>query len=255
MFWTEQGDSRSETAMSSTTKNYPPLLCAILITIVAGTALALAADAPNAGVKTESFDSDPNWEGFNNHIVAKVYPVVVQDFGYSNTHFAGAAPGEMGGRITRAAEPAWYGAKFTPRTLDDKLTASGTFALTRTDGNSGICFGWFNGIQPSGMGRPVNSLGMMLSCKRGGGRLAVHLVTAQNQVCATFITRFERYKTNEEKAINRPTPIKNDGTHYHWKLDYDPAANDGKGQIQFTIKSDGAKPEEFEGNAFNVDLP
>ena len=51
-------------------------------------------------------------------------------------------------------------------------------------------------------------------------------------------TRFERYRTPEERAIKRPTPIKHDGTRYRWKLDYDPAANEGKGQVHFTIKSD-----------------
>ena len=81
-------------------KNSQALLCAFLIALVAGAAPTVAADAPSTGVKTETFDSDPNWEGFNNHVVPKVYPVVVQDFGYSNTHFAGAA-----GRNGRSDHP------------------------------------------------------------------------------------------------------------------------------------------------------
>jgi hypothetical protein len=218
--------------------------------------IAVAENQPKPNLKTEAFDHDPGWEGFNNHTApAAVAPTVTQDFGYSATNFAGKAPGELGGRISRASEPAWYAAKIAPKTLDDKLSASGTFALTKSGASSGICFGWFNGQQPSGMGRPVNSLGMMLSGAKPGGRLAIHLITAQNQVCATFVTRYEPYKTAEERAIKRPTPIKNDGTRYHWKLDYDPAANEGKGQIQFTIQSENPKPDEFEGKLFKVDLP
>jgi hypothetical protein len=217
--------------------------------------MAWAQDQAKAAVRTEGFDRDPGWEGFNNHIAPAVSPKVTQDFGYSDTSFASQASGEMGGRICRASEPAWYGAKIASKTLDEKLAASGTFALKKSGASTGIFFGWFNGQQPSGMGRPMNSLGMMLSGAKKGGRLAIHLVTAQNQVCATFVTRYERYKTPEERAVKRPTPIKNDGTRYHWKLDYDPAANEGKGQIHFTIKSDSEKPEEFEGKVFTVDLP
>src|SRR3954463_5002498 len=53
-----------------------------------------AADNPITAaleMKSETFDYDPGWEGFNNHILeGKGAPVVKQDFGYSaKTHFAG----------------------------------------------------------------------------------------------------------------------------------------------------------------------
>src|SRR5258708_1478829 len=226
-----------------------------LLFAVPSSTTAWCAESPKTPLKTEPFDQDPGWEGYNNHIAPTVAPTVTQDFGYSQTNFAGKVPGELGGTVSRASEPAWYGAKIAPRTLDAKLSASGTCGLTKTGASGGICFGWFNGQQASGMGRPMNSLGMMLSAAKGGGRLAIHLITAQNQTCATFVTRFERYKTPEERAILRPTPIKNDGTRYHWKLDYDPAGDEGNGQIQFTIKSSRAKPEDFEGKVFTIDLP
>jgi hypothetical protein len=228
-------------------------ILALLAALAVCAGIGHAQDRPRTALKTERFDRDPGWEGYNNHIPPQAAPTVTQDFGYSRTHYAGKEVGEIGGRVTRASEPAWYGARIPPKTLDDKLSASGTFALT--EGGGGICFGWFNGQQPSGMGRPVNSLGMMLSAAKRGGRLAIHLITAQNQVCATFVTRYERYHTSEEKALKRPTPIKNDGTRYQWKLDYDPSAKAGQGQIQFTINSANGKPEEFEGKVFTVDLP
>jgi hypothetical protein len=199
-----------------------------------------------------TFDRDPGWEGYNNRLVPEVTPLVTQDFGYSRTNFAAKSLGEIGGRITRASEPAWYAARIPAKSLDDKLSASGAFTLIR--GGGAICFGWFNGQQPNGMGRPVNSLVMTLSAAKTGGRLAIHLITAQNQSYGTFVTRFERYHTPEERAIKRPTQIKF-GTRYHWKLDYDPAANNGQGQAHFTISSGSEKPDDFEGKQFTIDLP
>ena len=86
---------------------------------------------------------DPGWEGYNNRLVPEVTPLVTQDFGYTRTNFAAKSPGEIGGRITRASEPAWYAAKIPPKTLDDKLAASGNFTIT--EGGGAVCCGWFNG--------------------------------------------------------------------------------------------------------------
>ena len=128
-------------------------------------------------MKTEHFDHDPGWEGRNNRIIPKEYPTVVQAFGYSQTHFAGAAAGEMGGQVWRASEPAYYGDKIGPRTLDDKLSASGTFALTKTSPGSGVFFGFFRAEQPGAGGRPIGSLGPgsgLRTQRRSPGRPAHH---------------------------------------------------------------------------------
>ena len=111
-----------------------------------------AVGAPQAATKTESFDRDPGWEAFNNRVTPRSHPTVVQDFGYSPTHFAGREPGEMGGRITRAPAPAWYGDKIGPRTLDDPLHASGTFALTQSEAGAGVFFGG-RALEKGGRGR------------------------------------------------------------------------------------------------------
>src|SRR5437764_1100590 len=105
------------------------LLC---LTVLAALAAGAADDRPKAALKAESFDKDPGWEGHNNRVVPDRVPTVVQDFGYSKTNVAGAAAGELGGRVTRAAVPAFYADKIGPVTLDEKLGASGTFALTKT---------------------------------------------------------------------------------------------------------------------------
>ena len=105
----------------------------------------LAADQTSSPFKSEHFDHDPGWEGYNNRNVPKDARMVKQDFGYSKTQFASKSPGEIGGSIQRTSTPASYAAPLTPaRTLDDKLTASGTFAASSRKGSGGVFFGFFN---------------------------------------------------------------------------------------------------------------
>ncbi len=219
-----------------------------------GLAAILSLPVGNAGeqaenvLKVEPFDRDPGWEGLNNRLLPKDLPTYTQDFGYSSTHFAGKGSGELGGRVCRAPIPAYYAAKIAPKTLRDRLHASGTFAVTATAGSTAVFFGWFKSQQPGGSGRPLDSLGLNIGGEREGGRLAVRLISSTNKSCGTFITPFGR------KPL-RPTPIKNDGTRYTWTLDYDPDANDGNGRFEFMVKGDRGQSEEFEGQTFSVDLP
>src|SRR5690349_21481423 len=97
-----------------------------------------------AELKSESFDRDPGWEAYNNRVKIVERSTVTQDFGYSPTNFAGRGKGEIGGQITRASQPAFYGGKIAPKTLNDKLSASGTFAVTECHGGAAVAFGWYN---------------------------------------------------------------------------------------------------------------
>src|SRR5437868_4961194 len=83
---------------------------------------SLAADAPPT-LKTEHFDQDPGWEGFNNTMPPDSVKIAQQDFGYSDTNFAGRDKREIGGRIQRSTVPASYGDAIAPKTLDDHLSA------------------------------------------------------------------------------------------------------------------------------------
>jgi hypothetical protein len=190
-------------------------------------------------MKTDHFDRDPGWEGVNNHVVPKNAPIVKQDFGFSPTNHAGKSAGEMGGIIQRSTKPAYYAAALTPsKTLDDKLTASGSFAITRAQGGAGLFFGFFNSQQPGGSGRPIGSLGLDFDFEGKGARLAVRLITGGNKSCGTFITPYLPGKF-------RPTPIRPDGTRYHWTLDYDPLGAEGNGRFIFTIGSDTHKTQDY----------
>lgn len=204
--------------------------------------LARADDAPPAaGMKVEHFDHDPGWEAFNNRVAPTKVRAVTQDFGYRT--------GEIGGTVMRAGKPAYCAADIGAKTLHDKLSASGTFAITSSTGNSGIFFGYFDSHQRGSSGRPVGSLGFDFDGESLGGRLAVRLITADNQSCGSFVTPFIPGKY-------RPTPIHNDGTRYHWTLDYDPDGAAGKGQLHFRVSSDlpTDKHEEWDGKEFTVDL-
>jgi hypothetical protein len=222
----------------------------------------LAADSPAGSkvpaghtlVKTEHFDQDPQWEGWQNRIASKNPKVVGQEFGYSPTNVAGKDKGEIGGAICRDSKVAWYADKIPAKTLNDRLTASGTFALTATSGSSGAFFGWFK--EQEGIGRQ-NTLGFRFAGQGSGARLTLQLVTANNQACGTKITPWVVDKTKEKGKGRkfRPTSIRNDGTRYTWKMEYDPQANDGNGQIKFSIHSNGPELEEFERKTFTVDLP
>jgi hypothetical protein len=219
-------------------------------------AMILLAAAPSeTALKSEDFSKDPGWEGFRNRVVLKNLKKVTQDFGYTATNFAGKEKGEIGGTIWRGSAAASFADKIEPRTLNDKLSASGTFAITDTHGSSGAFFGWFKSDTPEA-GRQ-SSLGIRFAGEGSGARLTLQLVTATNQACGTKITPWivDKTKTRAEGRKFRPTSIKNDGTRYTWTLDYDPAAGDGNGQMQFVIRSNSAKPEEFEGKVFTVDLP
>lgn len=220
-----------------------------LVPLVMVASHASGDDARAPEKKTEHFDVDPKWDAVNNHITPEKRATVVQDFGYR------ADKADIGGRIQRAAKPAYYAAKIAPKTLNDKASASGTFMLEKSTAACELFFGWFNADQPGTTGRPPNSLGIELGGENSGCRLAVRMLNSANQTTGTFITRFERYRTPEEKAIKRPTPIKADGTRYSWNLDYDPAGANGNGEIRFIVKSDAKTPQDFEDKPFVVALP
>ncbi len=204
--------------------------CVFAILVLAGTS-RVALGAGEVFQKNETFDRDPGWEEHNNRIAPAKPVVVKQDFGYSATNFAGKVSGELGGRVQRCTTPAAYAAEIAPVTLNDKMSASGTFALTASQPGAGLFFGFFNSKQPGGSGRPIGSLGMDFDFEGKGGRLAVRMISQTNKSCGTFTTPFLPGK-------HRPTPIKNDGTRYRWTLDYDPRGAGGNGRFTFTLQSD-----------------
>lgn len=187
-----------------------------------------AAEQPAGRLRKADFASDPGWEGHRNRLVPDPAPVTRQDFGHRATnHARGKEPGEIGGWVQRSATPAFYGKVIPERTLNDRLRASGTFAVTRDRGSSGTMFGWFN--KNSRGWRTPNSL--VFRIDGNGDKYWVFFEYGTRNWLAGGHGCFEGecYQTTETK------PFAADGTPHKWTLDYDPDAAGGRGEVVFVL--------------------
>lgn len=178
--------------------------------------------------QTQDFATDPRWDGHRNRLVPESVPLTRQDFGYSETrHAGGKQPGEIGGWVERAVRRAAYAKVIPEKTLDDKLTASGTFAVTHDDGSAGTLFGWFN--ETSNGWRAPNSLAFRID--GNGDKYWVFFEYGTRSLFTAGGDTFEgdRYQTTKSK------PFPADGTVHKWRLAYDPAGNQGNGLVNFTL--------------------
>jgi hypothetical protein len=226
------------------------LLWALALLLSPGKANSEPAD-PQPAMKRENFDRDPHWEGQDNRVRVEKPNPVVQDFGFSRTNYAGGkSPGEIGGRMQRSNTPAFYGLRLDQaKTLDDKLSVSGRFAVTQSGGTSSLYFGWFNSRTPSS--RPYNWLGFCLSGEKTGCAVVVGYRTAAGNAGGPGrVTGFGPgwYATPKIRDIHL---IPNNGTPYIFEMVYDPDAADGAGQITFTLGGRGP----YTGGPFVFTLP
>jgi len=203
------------------------------------------------GLKHETFDSDPGWEGNNNRLVpADGVPITKQDFGYRN--------GKVGGWVARSATPAWYAKPIAPLTFNDKITASGKFAVASNKGNSGVLFGFFN--DSSRGWRSANSLVFRLDGNSRGYWVFFEYGTQHRYTGGGATFEGKRYQTTPTK------PFPADGTVHEWTLSYNPDGANGLGKIDLMLdgktyscelqaghKSDGATFNRF--GILNVQNP
>jgi hypothetical protein len=111
--------------------------------------------------ESRGFDTDPHWNALRNRLIPEPAPITRQNFGWRPTQLArGTAPGEVGGFIQRSLTPASYAKSIPEKTLNDRLTASGRFAVTRENAPSGMMLGWFH--DTSRGWRTPNSIGFRL---------------------------------------------------------------------------------------------
>lgn len=201
--------------------------------------------------RQQTFDLDPLWDGQNNHVLVKPNPVV-QDFGYSATQFVpGGGPGEIGGRVQRSSTPAFYGKRLeTPKSFESKLHCSGTLAVVQNRGTSCLYFGWFNTQTPGP--RPLNWMGICLNGEERpwgkGCEVQVGYCTAHGQ--SDGIGRVTGVGPRGAK-VRDFNLIPSDGTPYTFEFDYDPAANDGNGEMTFTLGGKGP----YTGGPFRFKFP
>ena len=174
-----------------------------------------------------TFAADPNWEGFRNRLLPRQLPVVRQDIGYRSTHFAGGkAAGEIGGMAHRAQKRAYYAKAVPIKTLEDRLSASGQFAVTRAGGGSGILIGWFSHKKSQGWRTP-NSLALRIDGNGGKYWLFYEYGTSEWGTGGGGAFDGDRYQTTAT------LPFAADGTVHKWSLEYDPGGAGSRGLISF----------------------
>jgi len=178
----------------------------------------------------EAFNSDPSWEGVNNHAI----PVpctrsITQDFRYCPppSHYAGgSAAGEIGGRIYRRFIGGYYAKVIPEKTFNDTLSASGRFSVDAGVNGSAAMWGWFNSTNRSGWRQP-NTLAVRLDGNTPGWSVRFEYGTKNWHGVGTGNLAFG------SPAVD-PHPW-SAGQSYVWKLSYDPNGNGGNGQITFVI--------------------
>jgi hypothetical protein len=174
-------------------------------------------------LKTETFDTDPGWDGRNNRATDPPPRQITQNFGYSPASSnAGGPAGEMGGLITPAGEAAYFAKVLPNLTWDDPLSVSGKL---RVNNEGHTLLGFFNS-------NTINEW-------RTPNALAIRLYGR-----SSFFYAYPEYGTAKWRA--NATSFPGSGDEYHFAagstvhtftLNYDPAGNGGNGLV--TVSIDG----------------
>jgi hypothetical protein len=194
------------------------------------------------GGATQTFSSDPGYEGLRNRTTYTSTNVRPRfDFGYSaTTNFAGGAgTGEMGGHTFRGdsgpgflgQRMAYYGDRLQ-QTLDltTPLKASGKVAFRRGVTDSTTLIGFFHSTDSNRNSTddnpiPENFMGAAIEGPSAEGFLFYPAYGIDHEG-----------ESPGERGVNPPY-IYPDGTVHDWTLEYDPTANGGGGRL--TISLDG----------------
>lgn len=180
-------------------------------------------------LKRESFDRDPGWDG-HNHRPRGEPRELRQDFGYSATSHAGGGKGEVGGFITPAGEPAYYGQPIPPLTLKQPFSASGRLAVDEGAGNS--LLGFFNAGTINEWRTP-NSLAFRINGRGAGFHPHVEYCTATWRAGGYFYS-IKNPETGKADVREFPSGKR----VYTWSLAYDPAGAEGRGRITATLNGE-----------------
>ncbi|HEY8506331.1 MAG TPA: hypothetical protein VIL46_17225 [Gemmataceae bacterium] len=213
---------------------------------------ACAAGGAAAEERVEHFDKDPGWDGRNNRATDPPPRVVKQDFGFTRTAHAGGAPGEMGGFITAAAEPAYYAKKIAPKTFDDPLTASGTIACTGRPFHALV--GFFN-ADTLNEWRTPNTIALRISGRGDVFYAWVEYATGRWRAGGDSPRPFPMIR-DPKTGRSEPKGFAAKGAVHKWSLRYDPAGNGGAGVVTATIGGETAvchldKGHKADGAVFN----
>jgi hypothetical protein len=167
-----------------------------------------------------AFDDDPHWLAQDNRATFDDYlRRGVHDFGYrAGSSFAGGRPGEIGG-LMYSDNGAYYADRVGPLTLDDRLVASGRLALAERASEAGLYIGWFNS---GGRGYPPKNL-------------IGALIEGPNSVGPMLLPVYGTSNPKIGEAVKYGPRIDSSGKQYSWKIEYDPEAAGGLGEIRVSL--------------------
>jgi hypothetical protein len=178
-----------------------------------------------AATRHESFDREPpNWEGLNNRTTNFPSRAVNQNFGYSRTtSHAGGNPGEIGGTINPAAEPAYYGLRLkTAADFEHSITVSGKMFVA--PGPNHCLLGFFNPATLNGWRTP-NTMVLRINGRNGGFHCHLEYCTSRWRAGAGVVGEMEPGKKITPKLMPA-------GQVYEWSMTYDPnGASAGTGLL------------------------
>jgi hypothetical protein len=187
---------------------------------------------------------DPGWDSRGNHVEFHEADFQRQDFGYSQTNWAGEMLGEIGGTFSRV-EPidplhGYYADDIGKLTLDDPISFSGNVCFTRGGTDAGMFFGFFNAAAQGELATPDNKLK-----EKPGGLLGIN-IEGPTRV-GYFFTSVCAPKGGKGVRADGPVFLPTAERH-KFSFDYDPKANNGSGCMTMTLDGKQYKKNLKPGN-------
>jgi hypothetical protein len=185
-----------------------------------------------AALRHETFDREPaKWGGINHRNAHFEARKVEQDFGYNpNSRRAGGQPGEVGGRLNPAGEPAFYAWRLPKElTFDSELSAEGKVFVAPGPGH--FLLGFFNAATLKEW-RTANSLVVRINSRGENSHFHFEYCTSKWRANAGVIGEI----TPGERISAKEIP---NGQVLPWKLAYAPKER----SVIFTLGETTAKCE------------
>jgi hypothetical protein len=149
----------------------------------------------------------------------------------ATTHRAGgASAGEIGGSLWRGPYAYFADPRVGPLTLNDRLEARGRLYFENAGLDAGVLLGWFNS-ETKDVDDKKPKRTNVIGADIGGHTRVGHWFLP---TCVT--SRGERHLDDRVPKL----PLLNAGTAYDWTFVYDPAANNGNGNLRVTLGEQSA---------------
>jgi hypothetical protein len=173
---------------------------------------------------------DPGWEGKDNRVQFVEQDFQREDYGFSETNWAGKQIGEVGG-VFSSAEPVdpitgYYGDDIGKLTLDDPISFSGNVCFVSDSTDAGMQIGFFNAKEMMAEPSPsrnlhtnTSTLGILVEGGASGGKRFSPQVTS----------------SKDTDVVGQGIPFNPIKKVIPFKVDYDPKANNNIGRLTVTL--------------------